>query len=94
MNLLFDVLIFNKYASDGQTENPDFTCYQQIIQSQNWTETCTFDPTITTMILQQSDFEIDIKSLNDSNNMQRHVIIDNSPFPLIGGSIRKDTYQL
>lgn len=27
MNLLFDVLIFNKFASDGETENPDFTCY-------------------------------------------------------------------
>ena len=42
------------------------------------------------MILQQSDFEFDVKSLNDSNNMQRHVIIDNSPFPLSGGSLRKD----
>jgi len=42
------------------------------------------------MLLQQSDFEIDIKSLNDSNNLQRHVIIDNTPFPLNGGSLGKN----
>jgi len=51
MNLLFDVLIFDKFAPDGITQNPDFTCYQQLVLSKNWTQTCNFNPDSTQMIL-------------------------------------------
>ena len=87
LNLLFDVLIFDKYASDGSSPNPDFQCYQELVAAQDWSRTCTFSQPGTKTLLRQNKFEIDIKAISDENNHERHIIIDNTPFPMNGGAV-------
>lgn len=90
LNQEFDVLMFEK--NDDSSESIHFTCYKEVISSKNWTKECGFvaDPSRAgvTMLLNQQHFDVVVKSLSDSNNIDRHVVIDNSPFPP-NGALRK-----
>ena len=48
---------------------------------------------MTTLVLKQQHFDVGIKSLNDSNNLDSHIVIDNTPFPW-QGAIRKIIFSL
>jgi hypothetical protein len=82
------VLIFDKPLEGEVGESLDFLCYQEVVKYQDWTRDCQFDPKVTTLSLKQQNFEVGIKSLNDSNNLDSHIVIDNTPFPQ-KGALRK-----
>lgn len=77
------MLIFERTSDDIESE--DFLCYKEAVQSKNWTRDCMFGPN-TQLYLGQQHYDVYVKSLNDSNNADRHVIIDNTPFPYRNGA--------
>ena len=38
-------------------------------------------------MLRQDGFEIDVKAISDENNHEKHIIIDNTPFPMVAGAV-------
>jgi hypothetical protein len=53
---------------------------------------CEFSSNVV-VITHQQHFEQSVKSLNDTNNQDRYIVIDNTPFP-IGGAERKFNFIL
>jgi hypothetical protein len=41
------------------------------------------------MLLRQQHYDVVVKSLNDSNNIDRLVVIDNTPYPPKGATRKK-----
>ena len=55
--------------------------------TQDWTRACASNQPGTKTLLKQNSFEIDIKAISDENNHERHIIIDNTPFPMADGAV-------
>ncbi|TNV75778.1 hypothetical protein FGO68_gene2043 [Halteria grandinella] len=83
MNHEFDVLIFERPSENEESQ--DYLCYLDLVKAKNWSKECNFGP-LTQQLLRQQHYDVGVKSLNDSNNIDRHIIIDNSPFPVKGGA--------
>lgn len=80
-NYKFDVLIFD--VDDETGESPDLVCYLQAIQKGEYDTDCKFGEgkLKSKMLLNQDSYSINLKTKNESNDKDRIIIIDNTPFP-------------
>eukprot|EP00347_Sterkiella_histriomuscorum_P014824 403359389 len=97
-NTLFDVLIFPR-LEEG-IDSRDFLCYKQVVQNQIWNKECSFTQqnqsinSSVQMLLNQQSYEVVIKNLEEDNNLDKHIVIDNTPYPPASGYIPKKSFSL
>ena len=85
---MFDVLVFEVDEATGKSA--DFECYKQAVYTKLWNTECNFgDKTNVTLKLDRSYHNL--KSLEDSNDKDRIIVIDNTPLPLTND---KDRYSM
>eukprot|EP00350_Pseudokeronopsis_sp_OXSARD2_P005035 CAMPEP_0170540278 /NCGR_PEP_ID=MMETSP0211-20121228/303_1 /TAXON_ID=311385 /ORGANISM="Pseudokeronopsis sp., Strain OXSARD2" /LENGTH=126 /DNA_ID=CAMNT_0010842621 /DNA_START=51 /DNA_END=431 /DNA_ORIENTATION=- len=82
-NLEFDVFIFSR--GDNVNDSAEFNCYMEAVKAQNWTADCNITNSSTTLVLlRKALYFAEINTVNDSNSADLTLVIDNSPYPLLG----------
>ena len=89
-NYKFDVLIFD--VDDETGESADLTCYLQAVQSQEYNTDCKFGSgkLKSQMLLNQESYSVNLKTHGESNDKDRIIILDNTPFPPEGSQNNDD----
>ena len=80
---MFDIFVF-EIDQDGKS--PDFDCYKQAVYSMQFTTNCNFgQASLTTEIFTNIETRTyNLKTALESNDKDKLVIIDNTPFPANG----------
>ena len=91
-NFMFDIFVFE---IDEEGKSPDFDCYKNAVYSMQFNTDCKFGTgSLTTDIFTNVETRTyDLKTGKDSNDKDKLVIIDNTPFPL-GGAYANSSISL
>jgi hypothetical protein len=87
---MYDVFVFEVDEDSGKSE--DFECYKSVVYTKLWNSDCKFGRS-TQIFTKQEKTNYIIKSLQDSNDKDRIIVIDNTPLPA-GGAEARDNIVL
>ena len=80
-NFQYDVFVFELDEDNGKSE--DFECYKSAVYTKLWDSNCNWGEK-TTIITGQEKTKHVLKSVNDSNDKDKIIVIDNTPLPKDG----------
>ena len=84
-NFQYDVFVFEVDEETGKSQ--DFECYRAAVFTKLWNTDCNFGAK-TQIITGQEKTTQSLKSVKDSNDKDKIVVIDNTPLPSGGASAR------
>ena len=79
LNQKFDVFIFDENDEEG------YDCYVDAVYNLNWSKECTYSDK-TQIYLNQDSFSDRKEGLDRIQELKGRVVLDNSPFPIDGGT--------